>query len=97
MLDSFKPHGQAKTETDAPDRFEWFNIGHDGLTAISSQQALPFTVLSHINTFKSFIAHSQEIAKAIFECLALQLRLPPSAFGDYHAPDKPLWHSLTDD
>ncbi|KAI3390818.1 hypothetical protein diail_8572, partial [Diaporthe ilicicola] len=31
-FEGFKLRGVGKTETSEPDRFEWFNIGQDGLT-----------------------------------------------------------------
>lgn len=86
---SFKPRGLAKTETDEPDRFEWFNVGQDGLLGNSSLQPLPDLVLSHLPLFTSFLKHGQSIISTINTILATQLGMPSDTFASLQSPAKP--------
>lgn len=89
MNSRFKPRGQAKTETNEPDRFEWFNLGQDGLMGTKPLQPLPSQVSDHLALFKSFLGHGQSITSAINTALALQLSLPADAFTSLQDPRKP--------
>ncbi|KAK7751562.1 hypothetical protein SLS62_006512 [Diatrype stigma] len=89
FLGSFKPRGQAKIETGAPDRFEWFNIGQDGLMGNTPLQPLPPVVCSKISLFTSFLKHGQDIVATISSTLASQLSLPPDTFTSLQPPTKP--------
>ncbi|KAI1498402.1 Clavaminate synthase-like protein [Biscogniauxia marginata] len=85
----FKPRGDAKTETGAPDRFEWFNIGQDGLMGNTPLQPLPPPVHNHLHLFTSFLKHGQDIVAAISSTLASQLSLPLDTFTSLQTPTKP--------
>ncbi|KAI0839589.1 oxidoreductase [Hypoxylon sp. FL0890] len=85
----FKRRGQAKTETDAPDRFEWFNLGQDGLLGTTPLQPVPPLVDSQLPLFTSFLKHGQNILTVISSILAAQLGLPPDAFTSLQQPIKP--------
>ncbi|KAK7757420.1 hypothetical protein SLS62_000433 [Diatrype stigma] len=85
----FKPRGQAKTETNEPDRFEWLNIGQDGLMGNTPPQPLPPLVQSYLPLFASFLKHGQSIIAAINATLATQLGLPPDTFASLQPVTKP--------
>ncbi|CRG88354.1 hypothetical protein PISL3812_05384 [Talaromyces islandicus] len=82
----FKPRGAAKTETEEPDRFEWFNLGQDGLMGNTDLQALPEFVTKRISYFKEFLHYSQQIATFINNTLAKQLSLPAETFAAAQRP-----------
>ncbi|TGJ81741.1 hypothetical protein E0Z10_g7009 [Xylaria hypoxylon] len=84
----FKPRGHAKTETDEPDRFEWWNIGQDGLMGNAPLQPVPPVIHSHIPLLQSFLKHGQDIVALISTVLASQLGLPPDCFTRLQAPTK---------
>ncbi|KAF1954064.1 oxidoreductase [Byssothecium circinans] len=84
----FKPRGMAKTETNEPDRFEWFNLGQDGLMGNEPLQPLPYHIHTHLPLFTSFLEHCQTVAKTINTALATQLGLPPNAFASLQDPAK---------
>lgn len=84
----FKPRGQAKIETGEPDRFEWFNIGQDGLMGSTARQPLPSLIDDHLSLLTSFLNHGQSIVKTINETLATQLGLPADAFSSLQPPTK---------
>ena len=86
---SFKPRGVAKTETGEPDRFEWFNLGQDGLLGITPPQPVPDLVLKYRALLTSFLQHGQVIVSTICQVLATQLSLPPSTFTDLQSQSKP--------
>ncbi|KAH8719244.1 oxidoreductase [Phaeosphaeriaceae sp. PMI808] len=85
----FKPRGVARTETNEPDRFEWFNVGQDGLMGNSDPQLLPKLVTAHLPLYTSFLQHGQTIASAINTTLAIQLGLPSNTFSSLQSPTKP--------
>ncbi|KAI1137439.1 oxidoreductase [Hypoxylon sp. FL0543] len=85
----FKRRGQAKTETNAPDRFEWFNLSQDGLIGTTPLQPVPPLVDSQLPLFTSFLKHGQNIVTVISSTLASQLGLPPDAFTTLQQPFKP--------
>lgn len=85
----FKPRGGAKTETDQPDRFEWLNVGQDGLMGTSDPQPLPPLVQSNLPLFTSFLRHGQSIVATINSAIAVQLGLPPGTFTSLQEPTKP--------
>ncbi|PVH96306.1 oxidoreductase [Periconia macrospinosa] len=84
----FKPRGIAKTETNQPDRFEWFNLGQDGLIGNESLQPLPPTITEHLPIFASFLRNGQAVAEAINVAIATQLNLPPQTFVSLQDPAK---------
>lgn len=84
----FKPRGGAKTETNEPDRFEWFNLGQDGLMGNTDLQRLPPVIHSHLALFTSFLKHGQSIAATISSSIATQLGLPPDTFTSLQEPTK---------
>lgn len=84
----FKRRGQAKIETNAPDRFEWFNLGQDGLLGNTALQPVPPLVDSQLPLFMSFLKHGQDIVAAISSILASQLGLPPDAFASLQLPTR---------
>lgn len=86
---SFKPRGAAKTETGAPDRFEWFNLGQDGLLGLSPLQPLPSTAQSRLPLFTSFLQHGQAVVSTVCRTLALQLELPADTFTALQPLTKP--------
>ncbi|KAI0199280.1 oxidoreductase [Astrocystis sublimbata] len=85
----FKPKGQAKIETNEPDRFEWFNIGQDGLMGNSPLQPLPPLAHSNLSLLKSFLIHGQDVVALISTVLASELGLPPDSFTRLQPPTKP--------
>jgi isopenicillin N synthase-like dioxygenase len=85
---SFKPLGLAKTETNEPDRFEFFNLGQDGVLGNASLQPLPSLVHTHLPLFTSFIKHGQSIVATVSEMLATQMALPIDTFADLQKPTK---------
>ncbi|KAF3065379.1 hypothetical protein GL218_02687 [Daldinia childiae] len=82
----FKPRGCAKTETEEPDRFEWFNMSQDGLMGSAPLQPLPDFVQSHLPLLVSFLKHGQRIVATISTVLATQLGLPPDTFTSLQDP-----------
>ncbi|KAI1338641.1 oxidoreductase [Xylariaceae sp. FL0016] len=85
----FKPRGHAKTETGEYDRFEWFNLGQDGLMKNTPLQPLPPAVESRVTEFTSFLKHGQTIADTINSSLATQLGLPAATFSALQPPTAP--------
>ncbi|OTB02436.1 hypothetical protein M426DRAFT_62317 [Hypoxylon sp. CI-4A] len=85
----YKAQGGSKTETMEPDRFEWFNLGQDGLTGCGPLQSLPEALDTNLPLLKSFLGHSQEIIQMICRVLATQLNLPPDSFTSLQLPSKP--------
>ncbi|KAI0454621.1 oxidoreductase [Xylaria acuta] len=85
----YKPQGYSKVETKQPDRFEWFNLGQDGLTGCAPLQPLPPVMESNLPLFKSFLKHGQNIIEMISRTLATQLGLPPDSFTSLQSPSKP--------
>ncbi|KJZ80515.1 hypothetical protein HIM_00365 [Hirsutella minnesotensis 3608] len=85
----FKPFGHSSTETNQPDRFEWFNLGQDGLLGTKPLQPLPDLVKDHLALFTSFLNHSQDIVATINHTLATQLGLPEDAFSSLQTPTEP--------
>ncbi|ROW11900.1 hypothetical protein VPNG_04905 [Cytospora leucostoma] len=85
----FKPRGSAKTETDKPDRFEWFNIGQDGLVGNTALQPLPPLVHTHLPLITSFLKHGQDVVAAISSVIATQIGLPSDTFTSLQDPIKP--------
>ncbi|XWW95428.1 hypothetical protein V2A60_003387 [Cordyceps javanica] len=85
----FKPRGIAKTETEQPDRFEWFNLGQDGLMGTTDLQPLPDFVTRRIEFFKKFADYGQQIATALNRILAKRLSLPEDAFSALQRPTEP--------
>lgn len=89
VIKSFKPRGIAKTETDEPDRFEWFNLGQDGLMGTTDLQPLPEYVLQRIDYFKKFADYGQQISKTLNQILAKHLSLAEDAFSALQRPTEP--------
>jgi isopenicillin N synthase-like dioxygenase len=85
---SYKPRGQARTENNEPDRFEWFNIGQDGLVGNAPLQPVPPLVQSHLPLLQSFLKQGQDIVALINTILATRLGLPPEAFTRLQLPTK---------
>ncbi|KAI1842670.1 hypothetical protein JX265_002725 [Neoarthrinium moseri] len=85
----FKPRGHAKIETSEPDRFEWFNIGQDGLLGNTAPQRLPPLIHDRHSLLTSFVEHGQSIVRTINSTLATQLGLPADAFASLQEPTKP--------
>ncbi|KHO01976.1 oxidoreductase [Metarhizium album ARSEF 1941] len=85
----FKPLGHAKTETEEPDRFEWFNLGQDGLMGTAPLQPLPHLVQSHLPLFRSFLHRGQSLQKTICSALEAQLSLPEGILMASQTPTKP--------
>lgn len=85
----FKPRGQAKIETGEPDRFEWFNVGQDGLKGNAAPQLLPPLMHDHLSLLTSFLDHGQSIVHTISTTLATQLGLPADAISSLQQPSKP--------
>ncbi|KAF4454220.1 oxidoreductase [Fusarium austroafricanum] len=85
-FEGFKIRGVGKTETNEPDRFEWFNLGQDGLTGVGPLPPLPPIVHTHLALFKSFQRRCQEIAAMIHTALAVQLGLPANTFALLNRP-----------
>jgi len=88
IANSFKPCGLVRTETNEPDRFEWLNVGQDGLLGNSPLQPLPDLVHEHLPVFKSFLKHGQSIVSLINTTLARQLGLPQETFASCQSPSK---------
>ncbi|KXH62212.1 hypothetical protein CSAL01_10597 [Colletotrichum salicis] len=85
-FEGFKLRGVGKTETNEPDRFEWFNVGQDGLTGIGPVPPLPSLVQDHLPLFTSFLKHCQEVATDIHTSLATELGLPADTFTSLNRP-----------
>ncbi|KAJ7842813.1 hypothetical protein B0H14DRAFT_3456554 [Mycena olivaceomarginata] len=79
----------AKTEPTKPDRFEWFNMGQDGLMGNTPLQPLPPLAHAHLPLLTSFLKHGQDVVATISSTLVTQLGLPPDAFTSLQAPTKP--------
>ncbi|KAJ0117906.1 hypothetical protein J7T55_014356 [Diaporthe amygdali] len=88
-FEGFKLRGVGKTETNEPDRFEWFNIGQDGLTGVGPVPPLPPLVQTHLPLFTSYLKHNQEIASTIQTTLATELGLPADTFTSLNRPTEP--------
>ncbi|KAF5020255.1 hypothetical protein F66182_7733 [Fusarium sp. NRRL 66182] len=88
-FEGFKIRGVGKTETNEPDRFEWFNIGQDGLNGVGPVPPLPPPVESSLPLFTSFFNHCQKIASLIHTTLATQLGLPADTFTKLTRPTEP--------
>lgn len=88
-MSRFKPRGLAKTETNEPDRFEWFNVGQDGLLGNTPLQPLPDLVHTHLPLFTSFLKHGQNIVSTINTTLATQLGMPSDSFTSRQSLTKP--------
>ncbi|KAI4868887.1 Clavaminate synthase-like protein [Hypoxylon rubiginosum] len=71
------------------DRFEWFNIGQDGLTGCAPLQPLPEPMNTNLSLPKSFLEHGQDIIHMICRVLATQLNLPSDIFTSLQSPSKP--------
>ncbi|KAK9778084.1 putative Fe2OG dioxygenase domain-containing protein [Seiridium cardinale] len=84
----FKPRGQVKTETDEPDRFEWFNMGQDGLMGTTPMQQLPPLLKSHLPIYQTFLKHGQAIVADVCSTLATQLGLPEDTFTSRKSPSE---------
>ncbi|KAI1380117.1 hypothetical protein F4677DRAFT_405893, partial [Hypoxylon crocopeplum] len=85
----YKAQGGSKTETMEPDRFEWFNLGQDGLTECGPLQPLPELMNTNLPLLKSFLEHGQEIIQMVCRILATQLNLPSDSFTSLQLPSKP--------
>ncbi|OTA94408.1 hypothetical protein M434DRAFT_383858 [Hypoxylon sp. CO27-5] len=82
----FKPLGQAKTETNVPDRYESFNISQDGLMGNQSLQELPPVVHPRLPIIISYLKHCQDIVALINSTIATQLGLPADTFTSLQSP-----------
>ncbi|OTA67746.1 oxidoreductase [Hypoxylon sp. EC38] len=82
----FKPLGQAKTETNVPDRYESFNISQDGLMGNQSLQELPLVVHPCLPIIVSYLKHCQDIVALINSTIATQLGLPADTFTSLQSP-----------
>ncbi|KAI0188237.1 oxidoreductase [Astrocystis sublimbata] len=82
----FKPQGSSKTETMEPDRFEWFNLGQDGLMGTIDLQPVPDSIRANLPLYKSFLEHGQDIIRLVCQTLALQLDLPIDSFTALQRP-----------
>ncbi|KAJ4386146.1 hypothetical protein N0V93_009039 [Gnomoniopsis smithogilvyi] len=78
-----------KTETGEPDRFEWFNLGQDGLMGDTAQQPLPTLKETHLALFSSFLKHGQSVVATVSSAIAKQLSLPPDTFTALQEPTRP--------
>ncbi|KAI1081986.1 Clavaminate synthase-like protein [Whalleya microplaca] len=85
----YKAQGGSKTETMEPDRFEWFNIGQDGLTGCGTLQPLPEPMNVNLPLLKSFLEHGQDIIQMVCRILATQLNLPSDSFTSLQPLSKP--------
>ncbi|KAI0146184.1 Clavaminate synthase-like protein [Xylariaceae sp. FL1272] len=82
----FKPIGQANTEKGEPDRYEWLNIGQDGLMATDALQPLPPSMYPYLPLFISYVRHCQHIVAILSLALARQLGLPEDTFTARQSP-----------
>ncbi|KAI1414510.1 Clavaminate synthase-like protein [Hypoxylon sp. FL1857] len=86
LMNIFKPLGQAKTETNVPDRYESFVIGQDGVMGNQPLQELPPAVHPHLPIIKSYLKHCKDIVALINSTLATQLGLPADTFTSLQSP-----------
>ncbi|KAI1270304.1 Clavaminate synthase-like protein [Xylariaceae sp. FL1019] len=84
----FKPRGVARTEHNQPDRFEWFNIGCDGLTGTGPLQPLPPIMKNNLALLKAFRDFGQDIITLIFDALASRLGISTESFTTLNSPDQ---------
>ena len=78
-----------KTETGAPDRCEFFNVGQDDLLGITeAQRANPEPVHTQRALLKSYVEHGQLALTYILRALATQLGLPLDKFREFHPLDR---------
>ncbi|KAI1330192.1 Clavaminate synthase-like protein [Xylariaceae sp. FL0255] len=84
----FKPRGLARTETNEPDRFEWYNIGRDGIKGVAPLQPLPPLFDPHLGLLQDFFDLGQELVTIINAVLASHLGLPCNIFTDLQSPDQ---------
>ncbi|KAI0156826.1 oxidoreductase [Xylariaceae sp. FL1272] len=84
----FKPRGIAKTETNQPDRFEWFNIGCDGLRGTGPLQSLPTIMKNNLPLLREFCDFGQDIVNIVFDVLASRLGISTESFTALNSPDQ---------
>ncbi|TLS22352.1 uncharacterized protein PpBr36_10103 [Pyricularia pennisetigena] len=82
-FEGYKIRGIGKTETNQPDRFEWFNIGEDGLVDEAATPPLPVVVQQQLPLIRSYVARGKAVAATIHRTLAVQLGLPADAFASF--------------
>lgn len=74
-----------KTETNQPDRCEFFMLHQDEINAITSPD-YPSPIANSLPIFKSYLSHAQSILHLICRILSTELQLPPSTFSSKQLP-----------
>lgn len=83
-LSRYKALGFTKTETNQPDRCEFFMLSQDELTGLAPAPQYP--VANNLMAFESYLAHARPIVEVIYRVLAKGLDLPLSTFLEKQSP-----------
>lgn len=75
-----------KTETNQPDRCEFFMLSRDELNGLQPAPQYPEPVSTHLQAFQSYLAHAQSIIELICRVLSISLGLPPSTLLEKQDP-----------
>jgi isopenicillin N synthase-like dioxygenase len=86
MLSRYKALGYMKTETNQPDRCEFFMLSQDELTGLAPAPQYPQPIATKLAAFESYLAHARPIVEMICRVLATSLDLPPSTFLERQSP-----------
>ncbi|KAF1955016.1 Clavaminate synthase-like protein [Byssothecium circinans] len=79
-LVGYKSLGFMKTETNQPDRCEFFMLSQDELTGLAPAPEYPPPIRSSLPALNSYLAHAEPIVELICRILSTSLDLPPSTF-----------------
>ena len=75
-----------KTETNQPDRCEFFMLSRDELSGLDTTPQYPYPIGSRLSTFNSYLEHANPIVELICRVLSTSLGLPPSTFFEKQSP-----------
>lgn len=79
-VNSYKSLGFMKTETNQPDRCEFFMLSRDELNGLDPAPDYPSPVANNLSAFTSYLSHAQPIVELICRILSTSFNLPPSTF-----------------
>ena len=88
----YKAQGFTKTETGAPDRCEFFNIGQDDLFGKKSEEEvapMPQPVQAQRSLLESYFQHGHYAIAHIVRTLASELEIPSETFVNLQSPERP--------
>ena len=80
----------SKTETGAPDRYEFFNLSQDDLLGTTKpEHPTPEPIRTEYALLQSYIQHAQLVLTHILHVLALHLGLPREQLRELQPSDRP--------